>query len=193
MKAHTPLLSARLDLAIRTAAWAHRQQIRKSTELPYIVHPFAVMQIASKVTDDEDILIACLFHDILEDVPEHYSRETMQQEFGKRVVQIVEDVTKNSSLKDWHERSRAYLAHLEAAEDASIIVSAADKIHNLQSTLFDYSLYGEELWERFNTGKENQLWWYRSVAEVVRKRLSNSPLFAELDYLVEQFATVVAE
>ena len=65
----------RLEHAINIATFAHRNQKRKS-ELPYIVHPFSTMLIASNVTE-EDVLIACLFHDIFEDVPEEYSRQQM--------------------------------------------------------------------------------------------------------------------
>lgn len=192
MTAHIPLLSTRLDLAIRTATWAHRQQQRKGTELPYIVHPFAVMTIASKVTSDEDVLIACLFHDSIEDVPDVYSKDAMRDEFGERVVQIVEGVTKDDSLRDWRERSEAYLRHLEKAMPESVMVSAADKIHNLQSILFDYELYGEELWERFNAGKESQLWWYEAVAGVVEQRLPDSPLAVELQRLTTELKAIVS-
>ena len=191
MNDRPPLLSTRLDLAIRTAAWAHRHQQRKGTELPYIVHPYAVMSIASKVTDDEDVLIACLFHDIIEDVPEQYSKDAMRDEFGERVVRIVEGVTKDDSLRDWRERSEAYLEHLGAAGIESVIVSAADKIHNLQSTLFDYELYREELWQRFNAGKESQLWWYQSVAQLVKRRLPDSPLTHELQVLTEKLRSII--
>ena len=65
--------SPRLIRAINTAAWAHRDHVRKGTDIPYISHIFGVMHLVSEVTDDEDVLIAALFHDILEDVPEELS------------------------------------------------------------------------------------------------------------------------
>ncbi len=62
--------TSRLDNAVREAARAHEieGQHRKGTDIPYIIHPFGVMMIASNATDDEDVLIACLMHDVLEDV-----------------------------------------------------------------------------------------------------------------------------
>src|SRR5665647_836503 len=165
----------RLDKAIRIAAWAHEQQLqhRKGTDIPYIIHPFGVMLIASNATDDEDVLIACLMHDVLEDVDSSiYDEQAMRADFGDRMVAMVKDVTKDDSISDWHERSRAYLDHLEnEASDEAVIVSTYDKIHNLVSILVDYETHGEGLWTRFSTqSAADQLWWYESILAVATKR-----------------------
>ena len=165
----------RLDKAIRISAWAHEQagQHRKGTDIPYIIHPFGVMVIASNATDDEDVLIACLLHDVLEDVEDSiYSIDDMLRDFGERVVGIVKDVTKDPSLRDWHEVSRAYLNHLEhQASDQAVIVSAADKIHNILSVHTDFDAHGDQLWERFSTKSAgDQLWWYSEISTCVAKR-----------------------
>lgn len=165
----------RLDNAIRKAAWAHEKQEhhRKGSDVPYIIHPFGVMIIASNVTDDEDVLIACLMHDVLEDVGANiYDENNMRKDFGDSVVAIVKDVTKDENEEDWHERSKAYLNHLEhKASDKAVIVSASDKIHNLLSILTDHTTHGDDLWERFTTkSSADQLWWYESILEVIKKR-----------------------
>lgn len=179
----------RLDKALRIAAWAHEQQNqhRKGTDIPYIMHPTAVMMIASNVTDDEDTLIACLFHDILEDVDsEIYSDVQMADDFGANVVAIVKDVTKDGTIEDWHECSRAYLSHLtHKASDQAVIVSACDKIHNLLSVNTDYQQLGDALWERFTTkSKQDQLWWYESILDAITAR--NAPA-----YLIDRLGALV--
>ncbi len=158
-------MTPRLQQAVCIAAMAHRNQTRKGSEIPFIIHPFSVMCIASQVTDDEDVLIACLFHDILEDVPEEYPKENMRREFGDLVVETVEGVTKDESIPDWHDRCRAYLDHLEhRANNGAVVVCAADKIHNMMAVLHDYNELGEALWQRFTTNSgPDQLWWYQSV------------------------------
>ena len=186
------ILSPRIDEAIRVATYAHRNQVRKSTEIPYIVHPYAVMTIASSETDDEDVLIACLLHDVLEDAPEELSREEMEERFGKRVLAIVSGVTKDSTIKGWRERSEAYIDHLRQAPIESVIVSAADKIHNLQSILTDYATHGEHLWDRFNAGKHEQLWWYTSILEVLEERLPDSILTSQLAHFVDEMQGIVS-
>ena len=181
----------RLDAAIRKAAWAHEQQgqHRKGGDIPYIIHPVGVMMIASNATDDEDILIACLMHDVLEDVDSNiYGEADMRAEFGDRVVSIVKDVTKDDSLQDWHQRSRAYLDHLEHnASDEAVIVSASDKIHNLLSVLADYEVYGNDIWQRFTTkNSTDQVWWYSAILGVITKR-------GVPDILREQHAAQIAQ
>ena len=180
-------ITPRLNKALHVAAWAHRNQTRKGGDIPYIVHPFAVMTIAATATENEDVLIACLFHDIIEDVPEEYSREQMLTEFGERVVKIVDGVTKNDNIAEWQARSEAYLAHLEHdASDESVLVSCADKLHNLRCTLDDYAVVGSKLWGRFNVGAERQVWWYQEVQKVIQKRLPELSLNKDLGDLVQE-------
>lgn len=182
------LVTSRLNRAIQVAAHAHRNHTRKGANIPYITHPYAVMLLASSETDDEDTLIGCLFHDILEDVPEMYSKEDMHREFGDRVVSIVEGVTKDDTIDSWQERSDAYIAHLRhKASRESVIVSAADKYHNLLSIVDDYEQVGDVLWDRFNAGKERQLWWYEAVGEVLQERIPESILTKQYFELLEGF------
>lgn len=189
---NAPVASPRLIQAINTAAWAHRDHVRKGTDIPYVSHVVGVMHLVSQVTDDEDVLVAALFHDILEDVPEDYSPERMAEEFGDRVVELVRGVTKDSTLSSWQDRSDAYLAHLREADGGSVLISAADKLHNLLSIHADLDQLGDELWGRFNSGKERQLWWYRSVADLVQERLPGNPLGEELARQVERLEARVA-
>lgn len=182
----------RLSKAIREAARAHEKSnkpYRKGTDIPYIIHPFNVMLIASNITDDEDILIACLMHDVLEDVDSSiYDEHKMREDFGERVVAIVKDVTKDENETDWHECAKAYLRHLEReASDEAMIVSASDKIHNLRSTLTDYETYGEDLWTRFTTKSSvDQQWWYESILGVMIKRGVPIELIEQLDQHVKK-------
>ncbi|WP_048761190.1 HD domain-containing protein [Corynebacterium vitaeruminis] len=185
--------SDRLMRGIATASRAHDGHYRKGSGVPYISHPMSVMLIAASVTHDEDVLLAALFHDILEDVPENYSRAEMKDEFGLRVVEIVEGVTKNSSLPSWQERADAYLEQLSRGSAESIIVAAADKFHNLSQTLEDLDSEGHSLWRRFRSTPSQQLWWYRSVRNVVAERLPDMPLLDDLDVLIERLDSWVQE
>lgn len=190
-------LTPRIEQAISTAAIAHRKQKRKGSGAPYIVHPFSVMLLASEVTDDEDTLIACLFHDILEDVEDQYNESQMRRDYGDNVVNIVLGVTKDDSIKDWHERSQAYLHKLEhQAPDESVIVSLADKCHNLHATLQDYNnaTNKDEVWNIFKTGKDSQLWWYQQVLGVGQRRIpEENKLHQRLKKMIGELEAIVAE
>ncbi|ART21399.1 guanosine polyphosphate pyrophosphohydrolase [Corynebacterium striatum] len=177
------VLTPRILRALDVAARAHDGHYRKGSDTPYVSHLCGVMYLAAAqgLADDirEDVLIACLLHDTLEDVPECYSAQQMEQDFGPRVLNIVQGVTKDDSLESWRERSDAYLAHLRGASEASVIVSACDKLHNLSSILADHDAYGDKLWARFNSGKSDQQWWYGAVFSVVEQRCPQLPLLGE--------------
>jgi len=180
--------------AVKIATRAHRHQNRKATDTPYIVHPSSVMLIASQVTDDEDTLIACLFHDILEDVSAEYPESKMLDEFGDSVVTIVKGVTKDDSILGWQPRSEAYLATLKnIAPDESVIVAAADKIHNLTTIIEDYPKQGENFWNRFGSGQSQQIWFYQQSLEVVKQRIPDLPLVVWLENLLGELNRLVAK
>ena len=184
------MLSPRLMRAINTAATVHDGHYRKGTNTPYISHLYGVMNIAAEMTDDEDLLIACLLHDAIEDVPEKYGADRILADFGERVLGIVQGVTK-VDLPGWQERSDAYLAHLKSEASAdSVLVSLCDKAHNLQSILADHEELGDELWGRFNSGKERQQWWYRSILEVAAERLPGCPLLTDYAAMVEKLESL---
>lgn len=180
-------LSHRLRRALNTASLAHRVHVRKGSGIPYVSHLFAVMYLLSTITDDEDILVAGLLHDTLEDVPENYGEQDMLRDFGPRVLSLVLDVTKDDSLSTWQARADAYLDHLAVnAHPDAVLISVADKTHNLMSILDDYEELGDQLWDRFTAAKQQQQWWYAAVAEVATRRLPGNPLCGELSGLVEQ-------
>ncbi len=187
----------RLDKAIRTAAWAHEQQgqHRKGTDIPYIIHPFGVMIIASSETQDEDTLISCLLHDVLEDVDrDTYSESDMRRDFGDTVTDTVQYVSKDDSIADWRQRSQAYMDRIEQhGNDASLIVCAADKIHNLQSVIIDYRVIGDDVWEKFTTRNyDDQLWWYESIAALLRRKQPELQLTKQLESLLTELQQLIA-
>lgn len=180
-------LTPRLRRAITVASVAHRDHVRKGSGIPYITHLFSVMYLLGAVTDDEDVLIAGLLHDTLEDVPEHYSAEQMEADFGPRVLRLVRDLTKDDSLPRWRDRSEAYLAHLEHHADRdAVLISLADKTHNLMSIFDDHEVIGERLWGRFNSTKEENRWWYAQIHRVAVARVGHNQLTDQLGELVRR-------
>ena len=53
--------------AIEFAAVKHKNQVRKGTDTPYIVHPMEVMYILAENGCDETVIAAGLLHDTVED------------------------------------------------------------------------------------------------------------------------------
>ena len=164
------MLSPKILKAFKVANSAHDGQFRKGTNIPYIVHPLNVMTTALKYTNDEDILAACLLHDVLEDAYEKYSEEDMRRDFGDKITEIVMNVSEPKDITEWKARKLKYLTQLKNAHTSSVVVSVSDKIQNIEDTLRDYLIIGDKVWEKFHTSKNEQIWFYQSVYDIARGR-----------------------
>ncbi len=180
-------LTQKIQQAINLASRLHLGQVRKGDSgLPYISHPFSVAWILSNYTGDEDIVVAGILHDVLEDVKGYYY-DDMVRDFGERVAQIVKGVSEDKDPNvesdekaTWEERKSKYLANLKNDSDEALMVCAADKIHNLQSMISAYQEKGDALWDNFNSPKEKKLWLYQEILRFMKGRLNN-PIVDELE------------
>jgi (p)ppGpp synthase/HD superfamily hydrolase len=84
------------------------------------------------------------------------------------------------------ERKRAYLRHLPTISNEALLVTLADKVHNARSILRDYLQIGDEVWSRFNVGKEDQLAYYSGLLEIFRQREAPPRLTDELGRFVDE-------
>ena len=157
------IITDRVHEAIIFAAAAHSGQKRKATDLPYIIHPMEVLQILCEMDAGEDLKIAGLLHDTLEDT--ETTPEQIEKQFGKRVLELVQSNSENKELS-WQERKQHTIDLLCKIDDIEIkMLILADKLANLKSMLSDYEVMGEELWERFNAPKDKQAWYYKGIIE----------------------------
>lgn len=185
-------LTPKLDEALRVSARAHKKQSRRGSDTPYIVHPYGVMFIASQYTEDEDVLIACLLHDVIEDVPKEYSEVQMREQFGDRVVELVLGVTKDRKIRGWKASCDDYLDHLENSAPAeSSIIAVADKIHNIMSILNDYDRVGDEVWNIFAADKHSQKWWFESTKKIAAKRITGNKILELYNEYLDKINNII--
>jgi (p)ppGpp synthase/HD superfamily hydrolase len=179
-------ITPRLHHAIQFATRAHDGHYRKDGDIPYISHPFAVASIVSEYTDDEDIIIGALFHDILEDIDkEGFSSRVIMNEFGTHVLDIIDGCTeKVAKSESWKKRKDSYIAHIAHAPTESLYIIAADKMHNALSTVEDHKKIGEAIWNRFGGTKEQTQWFYRAVYESLRENRCNEAILSKLDQVI---------
>jgi (p)ppGpp synthase/HD superfamily hydrolase len=129
-----PKMGDRFSSALQFAASAHQLQIRKQGEIPYISHLMTVSALVLEAGGDEEMAIAALLHDYIEDIdPEGFSK--IKAMFGDRVASIVWLLSSDTN--------DGYLAQMHHAPDDLLIISAADKLHNLRG----YSTTGRSLWK----------------------------------------------
>ena len=177
--------SGRFVKALGYAARLHARQIRKRTERPYIGHLLGVTSIVIEYGGDEEMAIAALLHDAVEDQGGLPRLREIRKLFGKRVAHIVDGCT--DAYKDpkppWLERKRAYVERVAQESEDVRLVSAADKLSNARETLHEVRVHGESVFERFAGKKAGTMWYYRALIEAFR-RAGNNPLIEELDRVV---------
>ena len=195
METTEPILTQRFIDALSYAAKLHANQIRKGgNPIPYVAHLLGVASIALEYGADEDEAIAALLHDAIEDQGGAAVREEIRSKFGENVVDIVNGCT-DAEVKPkppWKERKDKYIAHIRSASPSVCLVSASDKLYNIQSILKDYRALGDAIWKRFNGGKEGTLWYYRSLVNEFRI-VFPSPIVEELDRVVSEVERLVRE
>ena len=165
----------RLENAIRVASQYHDGQFRKEHDhLPYISHPFSVAALVSNYTEDEDIIIAALLHDTVEDT--EMTHEELTSLFGERVNTLVDAVSEPKGDVPWKDRKDIYLAKLKAASVDAVLIAAADKIHNMQSKHRIYAAQGRDFFESLGLLDKKYVWYHGTVCDIVEERLGAAPI-----------------
>jgi (p)ppGpp synthase/HD superfamily hydrolase len=167
------LLGERFDLALKMAHRYHGDQVRKGVGTPYFGHLLGVASIVVDEGGDEDQAIAALLHDAPEDQGGEETLAEIEREFGGRVAGIVGHLsdTFEDPKPPWRERKQSYLDRLATEDDdAVLLVSIADKLHNARSILLDLEEHGPSTWDRFKGGRDGSLWYYGSLAAIYDER-----------------------
>ena len=166
------MLTDRYAEALGLAFDLHRQQERKGSGVPYISHCLAVSALVLEAGGGEDEAIAGLLHDAVEDQGGLATLATIREHFGDAVADIVLACSDSTETPKplWKRRKEDYLAHLEDAPPAVLLVSCADKLHNARSMVADHAQVGPALWGRFRASRGEALWYYTALSEVFARR-----------------------
>lgn len=134
-KSYLPFLDeGKLMRAYNFAKKAHRGQKRIGGQL-YVSHPVCVAEILTNFFADEDVLIAALFHDILEDTK--YTIQDIENKFGKEVALLVDGVTKLDKAQYPQDKTTYKIESLKkffrlSEKDLRVIlIKLADRLHNM--------------------------------------------------------------
>ncbi|MGA1876207.1 MAG: HD domain-containing protein [bacterium] len=170
-----------IDRAIEIAAQAHQKQFRKGTDIPYITHPYAVGMLLLRAGCSDEVVIAGLLHDTLEDTV--LSLDEIRRQFGEAVSEIVKGCSEPDRSLPWEQRKERTIVFLRTAPIEIRWVVCADKLHNIRSMMKDFHILGDQLWKRFHRGRKEQGWYYRGIVQSLWHRLTDLPpasLFHEL-------------
>jgi len=189
-----PNLGPRLQRAFRYAAEKHDGQTRKQSAVPYLSHLMAEASLVLEAGGDEDMAIAALLHDVVEDCGGMPRLREVRKQFGPRVARIVEGCTDSfgEPKPEWVERKKDYLREVKHADAETRLVSASDKLHNVRTVLADYRQHGEKIWKRFTGKREGTLWYYRALSDEYQRRGPNR-ITRELEIAVAQLELAASQ
>ncbi len=178
-------LAERFIDAARYAAEAHGSQARKGTGVPYLAHLLAVASFVLEAGGDEDAAIAALLHDAAEDQGGRARLDDIRARFGARVAHIVEGCTDSwqGQKEPWMERKERYVEHARTLDRDTLLVSAADKVHNAYAILRDLRTHGDKVWARFKAPPDDIIWYYDALVRAFRDA-GGHPLVDELERVV---------
>ena len=173
--------------AIEFAVHAHCGHFRKGTRTPYIFHPLNVARMLLESGCSEEVVVAGILHDTLEDTP--IALEDIQTRFGEDVANLVYLVSEPDKLDKWENRKKHTLMSLESASKEVLLIALADKLDNILSIQRMLEQDGDVVWSRFNRPKNAQAWYYLNLIDVFRRRVTEEPglsLFLKLQAGVDQ-------
>ena len=187
------VLTDRFDRALLYATHVHGGQVRKETSIPYVAHLLAVAATVLEYGGSEDMAIAGLLHDAVEDQGGEPRLADIRNRFGDRVADIVRscsDSVVNTAAgqkkEAWRVRKLDYIEHLKTVDHETLLVALSDKVHNARSILRDLRKpeVGTAVFSRFgNRPREDTLWYYRELANAFQQ-LSPGQLAEELMEIV---------
>ena len=177
--------------AIEFAAGAHRGQYRKGSKIPYIIHPLNVGKILIEHVCSDEVVIAGILHDTVEDTP--VTLDNIRQEFGLKVADLVEAASEPDKSDTWENRKKHTIRILKNLSHEAMILVLADKLDNIRAIREGLERDGEGVWERFNRPREKQKWYYDSLMAVFTDSLTDEQSQNVLDFFKAEVVRVFGD
>lgn len=203
MEHSAPLyLSARFTGAVDYARHLHIET-RKGSGVPSMAHLLGVASLVmgeachAPVPVTENMVIAALLHDAVEDHGGAPRLRDIEHNFGPEVARMVEGLSDSFEVNEedkasWEDRKAAYIERLRGEPVDVQLISAADKLYNARAMVADYREIGAEVWKRFKRGRELQLRYFRQVLDVLEQSLK-SRIVDEFQRSVTELESLSAE
>jgi (p)ppGpp synthase/HD superfamily hydrolase len=180
--------SPRLEIALELAATAHKHQVRKGNGMPYIVHPVHVAIILLKYGFSEEVVMAGLLHDMVEDT--EMGLASIRERLGERVAELVKRMTDapygERERLSWEDQRAILLEHLRHGDPDVVAIKVADCLHNVATLKLELESIGVSIWERFTRGAVPTLEFHRKVLGIAEQVWGNHPMVVEFRDTIEQ-------
>jgi (p)ppGpp synthase/HD superfamily hydrolase len=181
----TPMIKKAIVFSIKTHE-VYQKQKRKGKDIAYITHPLTVGLILARATASEDVIVAGILHDTIEDSidKKKVTRAMLAERFNKNVADLVDSVTEQPKDLEYEKRKLEAREHIKTFSHDSLLVKSADVISNVSEILEDYRKEGSKTFHRFNAPKEKVVRNYMETMEIILGRWPESPFADDLNMLI---------
>ncbi len=176
------VLTKRFTEAVEYVRLLHTEY-RKGTDIPYMAHLIGVAALVmgeagGPVPVTEDMVIAALLHNAVEDHGGMPRLRDIEQRFGPEVSRMVAALSDtfaedHDKKEGWEARKNNYLGRLRGERDDVLLISATDKLYNAKAILDDFKEIGPAVFARFKRGAKEQLWYFDELLKVFRAHPPN--------------------
>lgn len=168
--------------ALSFATQKHLNQKRRDKITPLIEHPMSVALLVSTYTQDEDVIIAALLHDTIEDA--HVTFSEITDKFGSRVANIVKDCTEEDRSLPWADRKQAVLDKIPNISKEAVLVKSADIVHNLSELLQKVEDEGPHHFNSFNADIKTKLDYEEKRLQKIKLKFPDSPFNGKIESIL---------
>jgi len=186
---YTPKIRKAVRFAIKVHELDQKQK-RKGKDIAYITHPMTVALILATAGARENVIVAGLLHDAIEDCVTDCPVTTADiiKEFGEEVAKLVDSITEQEPNLPWAERKKQTLKLIkEEFSENSILLKSADVLSNGTEIIDDYEEIGDEVFERFNTNRDQKIQSQIALITTLLQYYPTNPLTEDLKKLVKDF------
>lgn len=138
------LSSKKVSEAYFLAESKHYGQVRKFNGKPYITHPVAVAVLISQLSKDEEMVIASLLHDVIEDTDAEIDEITNR--FDIRVSNIVSELTIDRKEKEKIGKRQYLVNKLNNLTSDALTIKLVDRLHNISDLNIESTTKGFAKW-----------------------------------------------
>ena len=197
---HDLVLSERFTRAVDYARRLHTEY-RKGTRISYMAHLLGVASLVmgeaeGPISVTENMVIAAILHDTVEDHGGQRRLNDVEATFGKDVARMVAGLSdsftgQHEEKEAWDVRKQKYLDRLPGENEDALLICIADKLYNVRSMVVDYHAIGAAVFDRFKAGAAKQLWYYKALLGVFESRLGKHKMVEELGKAVNELGHLI--
>lgn len=197
---HDLILSERFTRAVDYARLLHTE-FRKGTRIPYMAHLLGVASLVmgeagGPIPVTEDMVIAAILHDTVEDHGGYERLKDVEATFGKDVARMVAALSdsfagEHEKKEEWEVRKEKYLDCLRGEREDALLICVADKLYNARSVVVDYKAIGPAVFGRFKVGADLQLWYFKALLAIFKSRLKKNKMVEEYGKSVSELGRLI--